>query len=266
MKRSILLTFDLEEFDLPKEYGILIPEEEQFRVTNEGLKRLTGILVKHNIASTFFTTASYAVKNSGIVKDLSLQHEIASHSFNHTGFNESDPIRSKIMLEGITGKPVSGFRMPRFAGVDRIRLKSDGYKYDSSVNPVYLPGRYNYLSSPRKVYGEKQSGLAEIPLSALPLLRIPLFWLTFKNIPVGIYLSFCRITLRNDKYLHLCFHPWEFADLRKYEIPGYIKSVSGERYAKRFEKLISGLSSEGEFSTVSGYLNSADCSLVSFQG
>jgi len=256
MKRTILLTFDLEEFDLPLEYGIQIREQEQHAVTNEGLDRLRALLSAYNIAATFFTTGSYAVKNAEALQELSGLHEIASHSLKHTGFNPSDPADSKVLIEKIIRKNVSGFRMPRFAKTGRAKLKADGFKYDSSLNPVYLPGRYNYLQAPRSVFRDSSSELIEIPLSASPILRIPLFWLSFKNLPFTVYAGLCKTTLRKDGYLHLCLHPWEFADLTGYNLPGYIKRISGEDYTRRLEKLIIVLREEAEFLTVSAFLES----------
>lgn len=256
MKNAILLTFDLEEFDLPLEYNINITEEEQYAITNQGLVDLLILLGRHNIRATFFTTASYAGTNKEIVRNIAGIHEVASHSLRHSTFSESDPLESKSALELISEKPVNGFRRPRFAKVNMEKLKSFGYKYDSSINPVFLPGRYNYLSANRRINTDKASGLIEVPISAVPVLRVPLFWLSFKNLPFSIYLILCRITLKKDFYLHLCFHPWEFANLEKFKIPHYIKRISGNEYLDRLGKLIGSLKDEGEFMTVSDFINS----------
>jgi peptidoglycan/xylan/chitin deacetylase (PgdA/CDA1 family) len=108
------LTFDLEEFDLPLEFGCPISDEDQIIISNNGLQRLTILLSKFNIPATFFTTAFYANKNKELIKNLSENHEIASHSKCHSEFKETDPFDSKVEIERITGKPVYGFRMPHF--------------------------------------------------------------------------------------------------------------------------------------------------------
>ena len=118
MERRILLTFDLEEFDLPLEFGCPISDEDQMNVTNNGLQRLTRLLSKYNIPATFFTTAFYADKNRELIKSLSANHEIASHSKYHSEFNETDPFDSKIEIERIIGKHIYGFRMPKFRKID----------------------------------------------------------------------------------------------------------------------------------------------------
>ena len=254
MKPQILLTFDLEEFDLPLEFGCPVSSKEQIRVTNEGLERLTILLSKYNIQATFFTTSQYANINRESVKSLSVNHEIASHSKSHSGFSLTDPQDSKSEMEEITGKKVYGFRMPRFRKIDKSIIKAAGYNYDSSVNPTFLPGRYNNLFTPRKIYIDAKTNLVEIPVSVSPVIRFPLFWLSFKNIPLPLYIHLCRSAMRKDSYLNLYFHPWEFADLKSFNIPWYLKTHSGNSMAERFEKLIVELRKMGAFSTISGFL------------
>lgn len=254
MTRRILLTFDLEEFDLPLEFGCPISEEDQIKVTDNGLQSLSGLLLKYNIPVTFFTTALYANKNKELIRNLSEKHEIASHSKSHSGFTETDPHDSKSELEKITGKQVYGFRMPRFRKIDKSVIKAAGYKYDSSINPTFIPGRYNNLFSRRQLYHDKKSKLIEVPLSVSPVIRFPLFWLSFKNIPLPLYIHLCKMTIRKDSYLNLYFHPWEFADLEHFNIPRYIKTLSGNSLSERFEKMIAELRKTGEFSTISGFL------------
>ncbi|MBI5010383.1 MAG: polysaccharide deacetylase family protein [Bacteroidia bacterium] len=254
MEKQILLTFDLEEFDLPPEFGCHISDEDQINITNNGLQRLALLLSGYNIPATFFTTSFYADKNQELVKNLSEKHEIASHSKYHTLFNESDIQDSKTELEKITGRPIYGFRMPRFKKTDLGLIKKAGYSYDSSINPTLLPGRYNNLSYPRKFYLDTKSNLIEIPASVSPMIRLPLFWLSFKNLPLPFYIYLCKKTMNKDSYLHLYFHPWEFAELESFNIPGYIKTPSGDSMSERFEKLIAVLRETGNFSTISDFL------------
>jgi hypothetical protein len=254
LEHRILLTFDLEEFDLPLEYGCSISEEYQKVITTIGLQKLTSLLSKNNIHATFFTTSQYASTNKEIVKNLSIDHEIASHSKSHSAFKETDLSESKSELEIITGKQVYGFRMPRFRDIDKTKIKAAGYDYDSSINPTFIPGRYNNFFEKRKLFVDAGSNLIEIPVSVSPVIRFPLFWLSFKNIPLHIYLRMCKQTIRKDSYLNLYFHPWEFAELDSFDIPKCIKNLSGNFLAERFEKLISGLKETGDFSTISSFL------------
>jgi hypothetical protein len=255
LKPQILLTFDLEEFDLPLESGCPVPSDEQISVTKEGLERLTILLSKYNIPATFFTTSFFARNNKALIRSLTVGHEIASHSKSHSAFSVTDLPDSKSELEEITGKKVYGFRMPRFREIDKSIIKAAGYRYDSSVNPTFIPGRYNNLFTPRKIYIDSKSNLVEIPVSVSPVIRFPLFWLSFKNIPLPVYIHLCRSAIWKDSNLHLYFHPWEFAELKSFNIPWYIKIHSGNSMALRFEKLIVELGKMGDFSTISGFLN-----------
>ena len=212
------------------------------------------LLDKYSAVSTCFITSDFAEKNAELIKKLGSKHEIASHTCHHSHFEESDIEKSKEDLERLSGRPVKGFRMPRLQKIDYLRLKSAGYTYDSSLNPSFLPGRYNHFDKPRTLFKEQGSGFPILPMSVSPVIRFPLFWLSFKNIPLPLYFAFCRQCLSSDSYLHLYFHPWEFADLHSYKIPRYIKRISGEKYVQRFEKLLQFLNQQGEFSTISSFL------------
>ena len=45
--KKILLSFDLEEFDLPLEYDISISKQEQFNFSLKGLKKIIKLLIYH---------------------------------------------------------------------------------------------------------------------------------------------------------------------------------------------------------------------------
>jgi peptidoglycan/xylan/chitin deacetylase (PgdA/CDA1 family) len=254
LKRKILLTFDIEEFDLPLEYNCPISAENQIQISVEGLHSMNEILDMHSIVSTCFITSYFAGLNPSLIQNLARKHEIASHSHHHSQFEDSDIEKSKKILEEITQTTVSGFRMPRLQKIDYNRLKAAGYLYDSSLNPAYLPGRYNHFNKPRTIFPEPASNFPIVPMSVSPNIRFPLFWLSFKNIPLSLYFAFCKQCLAHDSYLHLYFHPWEFADISSFSIPGYIKRVSGKEYVQRFEKLLQFLMKQGEFTTTSSFL------------
>jgi len=58
MNKVVLLSFDVEEFDIPEEYGQILNEREKFRVSLKGLEPILQLLERLNIRATFFTTAS----------------------------------------------------------------------------------------------------------------------------------------------------------------------------------------------------------------
>jgi hypothetical protein len=206
LQNKILLTFDVEEFDLPLEFKLPIDTAEQFSIGKSGTDIVENILLETNVETTLFTTANYALQFPAEINRLSQKHEIASHSFYHTGFKKEDLLNSRMALEEITGKRVEGFRMPRLKPIEMQWIKDAGYSYDASINPTYIPGRYNLRHLPRTVY--LQEGLVRLPCSVTPNFRLPLFWLSFKNLPYPVYKMLALQTLRKDGYLSLYFHPW----------------------------------------------------------
>lgn len=250
---NILLSFDLEEFDIPEEYGQVVSEDEKLNISLQGLNAVLSLLEKLAVKATFYTTAFFAEANKEAIKKLSETHEIASHGFYHSSFGPDDVLKSKLSLEAITGKPVKGFRMARLAPLDESLLIKNGYEYNSSINPTFLPGRYNNLGKPKKPY--VSNGIVNLPVSVTPTLRIPLFWLSFKNFPFPFYQNLALKTLHHDNYLNLYFHPWEFVDISKYKLPPYISKLSGEAMLQKLERLIILLKKNGEFVSSAEFCN-----------
>ena len=250
---TILLTFDVEEFDLPLEYNLVISLEEQLEIGRAGTIEIKKIIESQQIDATLFTTANFADHFPALIKNLSLNNEIASHTYYHSRFEKADLLLSKIRLEEITGSAVNGLRMPRFKKIETAWVKEAGYKYDSSVNPTYIPGRYNNLKVSRTVFEE--NGLTVLPVSVSATMRFPLFWMAFKNIPYPVYKKMALDVLKKDGYLSLYFHPWEFTDITKWKIPFYLKKLCMNQLSDRLNMLIKDLKKEGEFKTISAFLN-----------
>jgi peptidoglycan/xylan/chitin deacetylase (PgdA/CDA1 family) len=253
LDKKILISIDLEEFDLPLEYGEQIPMSEQLEVSLQGMKNLQLLLEKYQVEATIFTTAFWAIHYKEYMKKLSEKHEIASHSYWHSDFSKEFLLSSKLELEGITGKSVKGFRMPRMQSVDDELLKKAGYRYNSSMNPTYLPGKYNNFFKRKNIYVE--NGLIQVPASVSNFLRIPLFWLSIKLFPTFFYNYLCKSILEKHDYVLIYVHPWEFADLSKYNLPFYIKNISGKKQCDKFEAILTYLSTLGSFDRISNYLD-----------
>lgn len=241
----VLLSFDVEEFDLPLEYKQQISIDRQLDIGYEGLKNILPLLQKKGIHTTLFTTAFFAENFQEVIRELSCQHEIASHTYSHTHFKNEDLLDSRLKLEEITGKKVYGLRMPRMKAVEPTQVSISGYVYNSSINPCWIPGRYDNRHIPRTIFND--NGILQVPVSVSPKLRIPLFWLAFKNMPYHLYLKLALKTLKNDGYLCLYFHPWEFAQIKMFDLPVYIKRINPDVLFKKIDQLISDLSKEAKF-------------------
>ncbi len=256
--KTVLLSFDIEEFDMPFEYGKSISFEEQIRVSTEGTTTILDILREHNVKATFFSTVIFATHASPIIDRIREEgHELASHGWYHSTFEKEHLKESKDALEKLSGLPVTGFRMPRMKPVDDAAIAAAGYSYNSSLNPVYLPGRYNNFFKPRTLF--RTEGLIQIPASAVPVIRFPLFWLSFHNLPLWLYKLACSPTMHCDNYLNIYFHPWEFTHLDKpdqYGFPTYVSKNSGPAMAHRFASLLTWLRHcNYTFSSISSFLH-----------
>ncbi|MBS1670497.1 MAG: polysaccharide deacetylase, partial [Bacteroidetes bacterium] len=67
----ILLSFDVEEFDMPLEYNQVINLSEQLKVGNDGMQKILPVINSQNTPCTLFTTATYAIHFPQQIKELS---------------------------------------------------------------------------------------------------------------------------------------------------------------------------------------------------
>ena len=86
-EQHILLSFDIEEFDVPCEHGVDLPMEEQIRISVEGTHAILDILKAQGVRATFFSTANFAQRAPEVIQRLIEEgHELASHGCFHSSF------------------------------------------------------------------------------------------------------------------------------------------------------------------------------------
>ena len=241
----IYLSFDIEEFDMPKEYGYDIAFERQIAISRKGLTAILDLLKKHQMRATFFSTVVFAQQVPDLINRLIEEgHELASHTYYHSDFENEYLKRSKEALEQQFGVTVEGLRMPRMLEVSAEEVKKAGYRYNSSVNPTFLPGRYNKLHVPKRFFNE--NGLWQIP-AAVSWFRFPLFLLSFHNLPLWLYRFLLKRSVKSIGYAALYFHPWEFTDLhhKEFNFPAYVMRNSGEKMITRFDSLLTFIKQQG---------------------
>ncbi len=238
IEKWMLLSFDIEEFDTPLEYGKELDLEEQFSVSFHGLNTILQLLKKYTITATFFTTANFALRYPDEIKKMSWSYEIASHGYYHGSFKYKDLLNSKVTLEKIIEKNIYGYRMARMVSVNGEAVKEAGYVYNASLHPTFIPGRYNNLDKPRTYFMKNE--VLQIPASVTPKIRFPLFWLSFKNFPLSLIKQASKYVIKKDGYVNLYFHPWEFSnttDTEKFGLPFYV-SNNGKNMVDKLEKYI----------------------------
>jgi len=255
MTRKFYLSFDFEECDLPREAGVDFPIEEGMKYSVEGANALLDMLDRHGLKATFFCTLNFAERAPEVMRRLHAGgHEIAAHGVDHFRQTPEDPVRCKEGLERLCGVTVVGYRQPRMFPVDDEVLVRAGYRYNSSLNPAFVPGRYNHWDVPRTPFRSK--ALLQVPASVTPLVRFPLFWLALHLLPEWLYRALVWRTLGHDGRVVTYFHPWEFSSIgtraAELKIPALVRPRLGRGMLGRLDRLIGDLARKGvEFDIIS---------------
>lgn len=269
--KTMLLTLDLEEFDWLKKEDESRIKYNQYTLSYVGLNKILTLLKKYNIKATFFTTASFAQKYPKAIQMLSKTHEIALHGMVHKDdYSKLSPQqaylklkRAKQILEKMTNKLILGFRAPRFYAPNYEVLKKLNLKYDSTLLPTYLPlsktytlGKPANLFKKRAVFSEK--GIIEVPISTIPLLRLPFLWIVFRNMPLFINKIFTLLSIINTGNINLVFHPWEFIDITKLKLPVLMRRNTGDVLLTKLEKYLQWcIKNDFKFSAIGDYIKHA---------
>ncbi|KIO76964.1 polysaccharide deacetylase [Pedobacter lusitanus] len=243
----VLLSFDIEEFDMPFEYGKTITFEDQISISAQGTRIILDLLLKNKLKATFFSTVTFAKHVPELIRRiLDEGHELASHGVYHSDFKKEHLLESRLALEELSGIKVTGYRMARMMPVDEQEIQKAGYLYNSSINPTWLPGRYNNRHISRTYF--YQSSVLQLPASVSPVSRFPLFWLSFHNLPLWYYQHLAKRTYQKDNYLNIYFHPWEFTDLKdkeRFGFPGYVSKNTGEDMIRRMDHFMGWINRQG---------------------
>lgn len=242
---------------MPREHGVEYDTlTEGMEVSRYGTNKILDCLKECGVRATFFCTTNFATHAPEVVQRIMNEgHEVAAHGCDHWAPKAEDVVNSKRILEELTNRQIKGYRQPRMFKVDKKEQARQGYVYNASLNPAFIPGRYMHLSTPRTYFME--DGVLQIPASVSPWLRIPMFWLSLHNFPMWLYKILCSRILKHDGYFNTYFHPWEFYPLGEHpelKIPYIIKRNAGNAMYERLKELIMWLKSKGyEFSTYSEF-------------
>lgn len=220
------------------------------------------LLKEENIKATFFITTKFALKYPELIREISKEHEVASHGYEHKhNYKEMKEEqayafikKSKEETERIIKKEIYGFRAPRMSICKYEVLKKAGFKYDSSMHPTHIPGRYNNFFKPRKIYTE--NGMIIVPTSVVPIIRIPFAWYWFRNYGLG-YAKICTtLSSKTSKYTSIYLHSWEFSNISGYDVDKDIKKNTGEELERRLREYIRWCKKRYEFVTMKELIKS----------
>jgi peptidoglycan/xylan/chitin deacetylase (PgdA/CDA1 family) len=178
--REVALTIDVEQ-DVP-------PYLTTWRGIEDGLPKLLDLLAKHDVRATFFVTGQAAEKFPNLIKEISREHEVGCHGYEHERFDKIDAQeqfrrieKATKVLNEIIGQRILGFRAPNFRPGSHtfVALKQIGYFYDAS-NALYRNGRDPARHGLMEIQNTWPSSFLRLPpilskralrlcLSALPL-------------------------------------------------------------------------------------------------
>ncbi len=222
------MSIDVEDYFQVSAFERYIEKKDwdnlEHRVENNTHKILD-LLDQFQTKATFFTLGWVAERYPGLIERMVNEgHEVASHGYEHIRVTQQtqdqfreDIIRSKKILEDISGSKIIGYRAASYSiNEDNLWahdvLIEQGFKYSSSIYPV-KHDLYGIPDAPRFVYQPvEDSGFLEIPISTLVVAG--------KNIPCGgggffrfyPYLfskwAIQSINKTNEPVIFYC-HPWE---------------------------------------------------------
>ncbi len=157
-------------------------------LVEKNFQRLLDLFSRHDATVTCFFLGWVAERYPHLVREAARRgHEIASHGYAHRlvyqlnqrEFRE-DGLRSRKLLEDLTGREVLGYRSAGFSVTKQTpwffeTLAEAGYRYDSSVFPA-LRGHGGIKSAPRQPYwtGPDGTGIFEFPITVTNLLWKPI--------------------------------------------------------------------------------------------
>ena len=207
--------------------------------------RILRLFDDKGVKATFFTLGWVAERYPEVVRRVVAEgHELASHGWEHIRATtqereqfRKDVVRTKLLLEDISGEPVNGYRAASYSICsDNLwaldELAEAGYVYSSSIVPINHD-LYGIPDAPRFAFRAAQSRLLEIPITTIPIAGRNLNcggggW--FRLFPY----AFSRWAIRsvNERECQPCifyFHPWE-VDPDQPRVPGASRRARFRHY------------------------------------
>jgi polysaccharide deacetylase family protein (PEP-CTERM system associated) len=188
---------------------------------------LLSIMDESGVQATCFVLAWIAERHPQMIRSLAdAGHEVASHGTDHRRVTHQSPDefresvrRSKQVLEDLIGRPVRGFRAPSFSIVIGREwaldiLVEEGYKYDSSLFPIWRPDEYGYAGAePDPHWLVRPAGrLLEFPPTTMTVFgtRLPAGGgAYFRILPAAFTRSALQDCERRGVPGTFYIHPWE---------------------------------------------------------
>jgi peptidoglycan-N-acetylglucosamine deacetylase len=229
--------------------------------------RILQCLDRHAVKATFFIVGRDAELQPAIIHSIAeAGHEIGNHSFNHEPWLhrysqedlEAEFDRTEAALLSATGQRPLGFRGPGFSTSPAVLelMRRRGYAYDASAFPTIIsPLARLYFHLKSKLSDEEKAkrsglyggigqafrtlrphmlpdGLIELPVSTLPLLRVPvhftylMFLAAYSPTLARLYAWSAMQAFRLANIApSLLLHPTDFLDVSEVPAMGFFPGM-----------------------------------------
>jgi len=243
----IAFTVDAEQWNCPLLEGRPSPEDGNTAFSRDGNALLLELFRAYGVRATFFVTGVFAEQEPDQVRLIRSQgHEIACHGYHHHWRGNArldiraEVVRSKEAVLRVTGERARGFRAPQLQYSETLVeiLAAEGFAYDSSLHPTYLPGAYNHIARPVSVFRPKAGlDVTEIPLAVSPL-KLPISWCFMRLLGVRRTIRCCERLMAKGVAPVLYVHSWEYTPIPDRNVPFYYTCRTGRRFLRDAETLI----------------------------
>lgn len=189
------------------------------------VSRVLDIFAERQVTATFFWLGWVAERWPRLLRRCAdAGHEIGSHGYSHVRVHDqtaaafrADVVRTKALLEDLSGREVVGYRAASFSIDSRNlwaldELARAGYGYSSSINPI-SHDHYGMREAPRFAFQPRSGGIIEVPVSTVEVLgnRFPCGGGGFFRLYPYVLSRWAlrRINARDGRAAVFYFHPWE---------------------------------------------------------
>ncbi len=222
------MTVDVEDYFQVSAFERHIRREDWDRLecrVERNTERILALFDAHGVSATFFMLGWLAERYPQLVRRIvEGGHELASHGYAHVRVTQQQPdefrgdvLRTKRLLEDISGSPVRGYRAASYSiGAGNLWaldvLREVGYDYSSSIYPI-RHDLYGWPAAPRFAFHYRETGLLEIPVTTVAFFNQKLpcgGGGYFRLFPYAMSRWALRRVNRHDREpCVFYFHPWE---------------------------------------------------------
>ncbi len=222
------MTVDVEDYFQVSAFENHIRREDWSRKdcrVERNMERILSLFSETGTKGTFFVLGWVAERYPQMVNRLVDEgHELASHGWSHVRVFEQNPrefredvIRTKHLLENLSGKQVRGYRAASYSiGADNLWaldiLQEAGHQYSSSIYPI-RHDLYGMPEAPRFPFHPGGDGFLEVPVTTVEVMG--------RNYPCGgggyfrlfpyrlFRWALRRVNRADNQACVFYFHPWE---------------------------------------------------------